>query len=152
VQLTPRADGGYDALIDGRAYAVQAYQAADGRWVLELDGRRVQVYTASDGPKRYAQVLGGDSFALQAAGGRQRRRGGAAGGAGRLTAAMPGLVVDVLVSAGDSVRQGQALVVLEAMKMEIRVSALQDGVVRAVRVSKGDVVEREQLLVELADA
>jgi biotin carboxyl carrier protein len=63
---------------------------------------------------------------------------------------MPGLVRGVLVKAGDSVERGQALVLLEAMKMEIRVSAPHAGKVAKVLVSPGETVDRGQRLIELS--
>ncbi len=149
VTLTQNADATYTAVVADRTYIVNATQAADGRWLLDFGTRRVQVYTASDGARRFAQVMGGDSFALRVAESKSRRRGGSAGAEGKLSAQMPGQVVDVLVNVGDEVKAGQALVVLEAMKMEIRVTAPKDGTVREVYVKKGDVVEREQQLARL---
>jgi 3-methylcrotonyl-CoA carboxylase alpha subunit len=64
--------------------------------------------------------------------------GGAAGG---LTAPMPGKVVQVLVEAGATVKAGQALIVLEAMKMEHTISAPTDGVVSEIRFAAGELVE-----------
>jgi acetyl/propionyl-CoA carboxylase alpha subunit len=66
--------------------------------------------------------------------------------AGSLLAPMPGTVVRVLAGAGDAVAGGQALVVLEAMKMEHTVTAPVDGVVAEVRVASGDQVETGQVL------
>ena len=149
VTLTQNADGSYTAAVADRTYTVHATQAADGRWMLDFGTRRAQVYVASDGVRRFAQVMGGDSFALRVAEPKSRRRGGGAGAEGKLSAQMPGQVVDVLVNIGDEVKAGQALVVLEAMKMEIRVTAPKDGTVREVYVKKGDVVEREQQLARL---
>ena len=65
---------------------------------------------------------------------------------------MPGRVLDVLVRAGDVVRKGDTLVLLEAMKMELRIAAPADGSVVHVRCAAGDVVERGQVLVELQAA
>lgn len=62
---------------------------------------------------------------------------------------MPGLIVDVLVKEGDEVARGAALVVLEAMKMETRLTAPATGRVRCVHCAKGQTVERGQVLVEL---
>ena len=62
---------------------------------------------------------------------------------------LPGAVFKVLVKEGDSVSEGQIIVILEAMKMEIEVFAPQDGVVSAVKVAQGDTVENGQLLVVL---
>jgi len=62
-------------------------------------------------------------------------------------APMPGLVVAVPVQAGQEVKMGQGLVILEAMKMENELRAPRAGVVKAVRVSPGQVVDKDQLLV-----
>jgi biotin carboxyl carrier protein len=67
----------------------------------------------------------------------------------QVTAYMPGRVVAVLVAEGEAVRFGQALVVLEAMKMENEIRADQDGVVKRVCVAAGQAVEGGDLLFEL---
>ncbi|MFZ2359017.1 MAG: acetyl-CoA carboxylase biotin carboxyl carrier protein subunit, partial [Anaerolineae bacterium] len=72
-------------------------------------------------------------------------------GAGSLAAAMPGLVLDVLVAEGDEVSQGQPLVLLSAMKMELRIAAPAAGKVVKVHCQAGQVVERGQVLVEIAE-
>ncbi len=59
---------------------------------------------------------------------------------------MPGTVLDIKVTAGQSVKKGDVLMVLEAMKMENDISAPQDGTINAVKVSKGESVESDQLL------
>jgi biotin carboxyl carrier protein len=60
---------------------------------------------------------------------------------------MPGKVIKVLVSEGDTVAEGQVLVVLEAMKMEHSLRAPHGGTVRAIRASEGEQVEAGQVLV-----
>jgi len=62
---------------------------------------------------------------------------------------MPGRVIEVSVGAGDVVRAGQTLVVLEAMKMETVARAPRDGRVHAVRVKPGERVTAGAVLVEL---
>ena len=76
---------------------------------------------------------------------------GADAAAGRLTAPMPGRVVQVLVRAGDAVRQGQPMMVVEAMKMEHTIAAPRDGTVAAVHFAPGDLVEEGAELIALAD-
>ena len=62
---------------------------------------------------------------------------------------MPGVILDVKVKVGDSVKAGQCLAVLEAMKMENDIPASQDGVVEEIRVKQGDTVETDAVLVVL---
>ncbi|MCF4101859.1 acetyl-CoA carboxylase biotin carboxyl carrier protein subunit [Gillisia sp. M10.2A] len=66
-----------------------------------------------------------------------------------IKAPMPGLILDVLVKEGDSVKEGDYLLVLEAMKMENTLTAPGDGVIKAIHVEKGQTVEKNQLLIEL---
>ena len=66
-----------------------------------------------------------------------------------IKAPMPGLILDVLVQVGDTVKEGDYLLVLEAMKMENTLTALGDGVVKSVLVIKGEKVEKNQLLIEI---
>jgi len=66
-----------------------------------------------------------------------------------IKAPMPGLILDVLVQVGDTVNEGDYLLVLEAMKMENTLTALADGVVKSVLVIKGEKVEKNQLLIEI---
>lgn len=64
-----------------------------------------------------------------------------------LKAPMPGLVVEVAVTEGMEVKQGDKLVVLEAMKMENILKAPADAVIRKVNVSKGKTVEKNEVMV-----
>ena len=75
---------------------------------------------------------------------------GAAAGAGAALAPMTGTIAAVRVKAGDAVRKGQCLVILEAMKMEHEIVAPHDGTVAAVLVAPGEQVTTRKLLVELA--
>ena len=68
--------------------------------------------------------------------------------ANALTTPMSGTVVKVFVSAGDDVKSGETLLVLEAMKMETEVTAPKDGKVKSVDVAVGDAVQGGQVLIE----
>ena len=75
----------------------------------------------------------------------------AAGAAGAVAvkAPMPGNILDVKVSAGASVKAGDVLVILEAMKMENEIVAPQDGTVASINVNKGDTVNSGDVLVSM---
>ena len=66
-----------------------------------------------------------------------------------VTAPMPGLIIDLKVKEGDVVKAGDTLLILEAMKMQIRVNAPDAGRVRRLLVGKGALVERGQVLAEI---
>lgn len=63
---------------------------------------------------------------------------------------LPGQILQLLVSVGDEVKKGQALVILDAMKMENEVIARMDGIVKEISVNPGDNVMKDDLLISLA--
>jgi pyruvate carboxylase subunit B len=68
---------------------------------------------------------------------------------GHVTSSMPGTIVDILVKAGNKVKAGDPVLVIEAMKMENEVPAPVAGTVKAVNVTKGDSVNPDEALVEI---
>jgi biotin carboxyl carrier protein len=72
----------------------------------------------------------------------------ASGKVNNLKAPMPGLIIDLKISAGDVVKVGESLLILEAMKMENIIKSPCEGIVRVVKIKKGDSVEKGQVLIE----
>jgi acetyl/propionyl-CoA carboxylase alpha subunit len=68
---------------------------------------------------------------------------------GSLTAPMPATIIEIKVAAGDVVKKGDILIVLEAMKMELPVRAPGDGRVKAIHCRPGDLVQPETSLIDL---
>lgn len=66
-------------------------------------------------------------------------------------APMPGIILEVNVSEGDEVKQGDYLCVLEAMKMENALTAPRDGIIKSVHIVKGNTVEKGKLLIEFIE-
>jgi len=66
-----------------------------------------------------------------------------------IAAPMGGKVIDVKVNVGDAVNEGDEVLILEAMKMELPVVANESGTVKEVKCSKGDAVEAEAVLIVL---
>ena len=69
-------------------------------------------------------------------------------GSGQVTVPMQGTIVKVLVKVGQEVSEGDAVVVLEAMKMENNIKSPCDGVIKAVPVAHGTAVEKKEILIE----
>jgi 3-methylcrotonyl-CoA carboxylase alpha subunit len=137
----------YEVLIGDRRYEVSAREVNPHTLDLLIDGRFVRATHADTGKDRWVTVGDAPLHATRLLQRRQRRAKG--GGSGSLAATMPGQVTGVLVAAGDSVTTGQVLVLMEAMKMEMRIVAPSDGTVGKVLVEQGEQVERGQVLVEM---
>ncbi len=103
----------------------------------------VEITPGAVAPRKTSGKKGGDGGS---AGSKQRPR---PTHAGCVTTAMPGTIVEVKVKAGDKVRAGDGVLVIEAMKMENEVQAPVSGIVTNVFVAKGDAVTPDQVLVEI---
>jgi len=64
-------------------------------------------------------------------------------------APMPGLVLNIMVEMGQEIKEGDGLIILEAMKMENVIKATGDGVIGKILVSNQDAVEKNQILIEM---
>jgi acetyl/propionyl-CoA carboxylase alpha subunit len=126
-------------------------------WLLRV-GDAVHRVTVRPGaaPGQYTLSLNGYRFSVDAVDERGRsirelaRATAAASGPAPLKAPMPGLITRLLVAQGDTVTEGQGLVVMEAMKMENELRSPSAGTVRAITVTPGTAVEKGAVLVELA--
>jgi len=146
-----------DVQRDGSTYRIQDGSAdrmiraelvgADGL-VLEIDGTRHHV-TFCRRDDTFLVAVAGETYVLT------REQSAAAGhyvatvASPDIVAPMPGKVIQVLVKPGDAVANGDALLILEAMKMENRLLAEAPGVVEAVRVRAGELVDGGQVLAVL---
>jgi biotin carboxyl carrier protein len=74
---------------------------------------------------------------------------GAAKRVNDVKAPMPGLILDIIVKEGQEVKEDDAIIILEAMKMENVITAPRDAIIKSISVKKGNAVEKNQLLIEL---
>ena len=146
IDLSPSGKG-YIAKLDDKTIDIEIIQSKDGKLDLLIDGQRITAYVSTDNAKRWVTV-NGQTFILTKSSGTKRKSAGH-DHASELAAPMPGLVRAVPVSEGDIVTKGQTLLLLEAMKMEIRVQAPRDGKVMKLLVKQGQTVEHEQVLIEV---
>ncbi|MBO5720516.1 MAG: biotin/lipoyl-binding protein [Bacteroidales bacterium] len=73
----------------------------------------------------------------------------ATGGKSGVKSPLPGVILDIKVNVGDTVKKGQTIIILEAMKMENNINADKDGTVTAISVNKGDSVLEGSVLVTI---
>ena len=135
----------YRATLGDKTVEVEILDTNDGQLTLLIDGGRVTAYVSSDNAKRWITVNGRTYLLTKQTS--SRKSGAKLDRSGELTAPMPGQVRAVNVNEGDTVTKGQTLMVLEAMKMEIRIQAPIDGVVSSVSVKLGQTVERDEKLI-----
>jgi biotin carboxyl carrier protein len=141
--------GRYSVNVGERTYEVIVLRADGARLDLLIDGRPVPAVAVRDGERREVKLGDRDRVVFSRVPGGRRPARTPAGGDDSLTASMHAQVAAVLVKAGDLVKLGMTLVILEAMKMELRIVAPYGGRVLRVDCSPGEVVERGRVLVEL---
>ena len=129
--------------VDPNAKANEGRQTQSGRYSVVVNGSRYNV-EVSEGFNDSIQV----KSITEVEGKSVKSAKSAAAGATEndIVASLPGAVHKILVSVGDHVKKGQAIVVLEAMKMEIEVKAPKDGIIGSIEVSKGQSVANNQVV------
>ncbi|MEM5528580.1 sodium-extruding oxaloacetate decarboxylase subunit alpha [Gammaproteobacteria bacterium AS21] len=110
----------------------------------DFGGGKRKLYLSLDGMPEEVVFESLNEYVSQGSSGRSK-----ATEPGHVSAAMPGNIIDVLVTPGDTVSAGQAVLVTEAMKMESEVHANIAGVIKAVHVKKGDRVTPGETLIEI---
>jgi biotin carboxyl carrier protein len=153
VDVTALPGGGYDVQLEGKRIDADVMVLPDALSV--RIGNRVLDLTVEGKPPRLGAVGGGVRAYVDVQSERQRAAAeataaGAATGGGSVTSPMPGRVVKVLVKEGAEVDTGDAVVVVEAMKMENELRATRPGVVARILVKEGDRVEGGAVLVEMS--
>jgi biotin carboxyl carrier protein len=118
------------------------------RWITVITGeRQARVAIARDGAATWA-FYDGRVWKIEGGPAGDRPRGKARGDAS-VMAPMPATVIAINTAAGKTVNEGDTVIVLEAMKMELPIKAPRGGVVKAVHCTKGELVQPGVNLLEL---
>ncbi|MFT6627575.1 MAG: biotin carboxyl carrier protein [Flavobacteriales bacterium] len=150
VSVKDLGENRFRVVVEGRSYDVVGHRTETGvtlqlgdrviranvdhrpnTTVTVIDGKRIDLPLVSARVHALSQVLGD----------------GAGGSSSELVSPMTGKVVHVPVAAGDTIEEGQTLVIIEAMKMENELRAAHDAVVESVTTAMGDLVTPGDLLV-----
>jgi acetyl/propionyl-CoA carboxylase alpha subunit len=146
VELPAEIGGRVECSVDGRPVVADVRVLQAGVMSLLIDGRQYRCVLDGDGV-----VIGGRRFGFEVTDPRslQGRRGAGAGtdGPRPVKAPMPGRMVRVLAEVGDEVEEGQALLVIEAMKMQNELKSPKTGRVARIAVAVGDAVGSGDVLV-----
>jgi biotin carboxyl carrier protein len=147
-----RAGSSWSCKLDGREFPVDVVSPQPGLLSLLIDGRSYQV-TQEVGAVENNIVVGHERFSAAVRDPRslRARRNADSGGRGarKIIAPMPGKVVRILAPPGTDVEAGQAVLVIEAMKMQNELKAPKKGKVSKLSVSEGAAVETGQTLAEV---
>ncbi len=149
VNYRPRRDGSFEVSIgDSEETKTARLICLDGdRFEIQLDDVRAAGHAVKFGNRWYVDIPAGSLNFVEKSRFPEPDSADVEGG---LTAPMPGKILAINISEGDSVETGQLLVLMEAMKMEHQIVAAFDGSVSEVRVAVGDQVDNGELLVVIA--
>lgn len=142
--------------VNGRAYQIDFQLLEGGIISLLLDNHSIEAIV-EEREKDWEVLIHGELYNVAVQDERTYRlsqaRGtlGAESGEVTIKSPMPGVILNVLVTAGQAVKKGDKVVILESMKMENELRAMRDGVVKRIVVDKGASVEKNQELVIIGD-
>src|SRR5262249_53667039 len=147
-----RSGSAWRCRLDGREFPLDAVFVREGVLSILVDGKSYEVKQESTGVENNI-VVGFERFRATVRDPRSfrsRRRGDDTGeGIRKVSAPMPGKVVRILAGAGTEVESGQAVLVIEAMKMQNELKSPKRGKVKKINVREGAAVEAGQVLAEI---
>ncbi len=123
--------GSFSLIIDGHPHLVEVEPTGDN-YQVQVNGVNYRVSTLDERRERMMKIAG-DKKSTNV-------------NLGAVRAPMPGLVVKLLTSPGATVRKGQGVIIIEAMKMENEISAPIDGIIDRILVQPGQAVEKDETL------
>ena len=127
-------EGYYSLLIDGQSIPVAIQPVTEDRFRVTVRGHTAEVTVQDENDLLL------ERYGLEHAAGPAERE---------IRAPMPGLVLNVMIEIGQTVNEGDGLLVLEAMKMENELRAPAGGVIDAIHVAANDPVDKDALLIEI---
>lgn len=136
--------------ISGKEYTVGIEEFGSNHAVITVDGKKYNVGLKDLGEELKIETVQKAGVSAAASAPSQSSAVHSASGSGsgshEVLAPLPGLVLNVLVKAGDSVKAGQKIMIMEAMKMENDINATRDGHIKTINVKNGDNISEGDVL------
>jgi biotin carboxyl carrier protein len=143
-------NGTFGFEIDGKVYMTDFQGHNKGpetaQQTIQINGASHKVWMAYDGDTVFIHA-GGRHWSVKPIDILEKMTDEAAAGGDHVSAPMPGMVMSVVVEAGDNVNKNDPLIVIESMKMETTITASRDGIIEQVHVDQGASFEKGTLLV-----
>lgn len=117
--------------------------------VLRQPNRNIEAHVEPTQGGSYEIQIDGSHLNAEVALGFQSKSGSHLANDGNVLSPMPGLIIDILVNVGDTVKQGETLIIQEAMKMQMKLRSPLDGVVIGIFAQPNSQVEKGTLLINL---
>ena len=150
VDLAERGEGQYEITIDGRTAHVDAVKSGPTVYSIIESGKQFEAMVDEKGAHGFDVLVGGVLFHLEAIDERTQLLASAvksvAVGKQVVEAEMPGKVVKLNAEVGSRVREGEGVLIVEAMKMENEILSPIDGIISEIAVSEGETVENGTVL------
>ncbi len=141
------------AEIDGKKYKVEASEPEPNVYLLKHKNKIFQIFVAPNNKpsEPFVVTVGNHNFEIKIFDPKRLRGTGAesgqAAGASEIKTAMPGKVVRVLAEVGAETKQGDGVIIVEAMKMQNEMKSPKDGVIKEIRFAEGATVNAGDILV-----
>ncbi|WP_321289837.1 biotin/lipoyl-containing protein [uncultured Sunxiuqinia sp.] len=138
----------YKFTISGDEYDVHIKDIEENIATIEVNGTKYQVEIKGEVKSSKTPKLVRKPVVQQPGEGQIKKQQSSGGTA--VKAPLPGTIFKMLVAVGDEVKEGQNLLIMEAMKMENQVLAEKSGQITAVKVKEGDAVLQDDVLIEIS--
>ncbi len=148
-----RSGNAVKAEIGGRSYELEISEPGSEAYLIKDAGQICEAFVSkTDGDKFQVSIAGNELEITVSDPKRLRTRGTSAGdhdGIAEIRTAMPGKVVRVLVSIGDTVEKDDGVIVVEAMKMQNELKSPKNGTVREIHFEEGSTVSAGDILISI---
>ncbi len=145
-KIIDKTNAGYNIIINGQPFCVRADRTSPYELHISVDNVIKKVFLAELVDTFHIVIEGKDYFVPKSASESQ-----SSAAEGSMISPMPGKIIKVLAKIGETVKAGQALIVMEAMKMEHTLKASSDGVIKSFLAKVGEQVPGDTQLVEFEE-